>query len=219
MEVFHCDQRSDEWYALRAGIPTSSEFATVLAEAKGKDGKKTGTESRTRMTYMRKLAGEIVTGEPMWRFQNEHMERGRIMEAEARELYAFMNDIEPAPVGFIRNGDTGASPDSLLGDNGVLEIKTKLPHLLIEVILKDEFPPEHKAQCQGQLWVAERDWLDLAIYWPKLPLFVKRVVRDDAYIKTLAEAVEKFNGELFDMVETVLHYRAPSSVLTELDAG
>lgn len=200
MEIFDFEQQSPEWFAARAGIPTASEFATVMAKGKG------GGESKTRRTYLLKLAGEIITGEPMDSYCNHHMERGRVMEAEARNFYAFMMDAEPQPVGFIRNGAKGCSPDSLLGNSGVLEIKTKLPHLLIDLILKDEFPPEHKAQCQGQLWVAEREWLDLVVYWPKLPLFVKRVGRDEDYIKTLATAVDSFNDELRQMVERVQAY-------------
>ena len=200
MDVFDFEQRSPEWCAARAGIPTSSEFATVMAR-----GVK-GGPSKTRRTYMLKLAGEIVTGEPAESYSNHHMERGRIMEADARTAYAFMADADPQPVGFIRNGRKGTSPDSLLGDSGILEIKTKLPHLLIDLILKDEFPPEHKAQCQGQLWVAEREWLDLVVYWPKLPLFIKRVTRDEDYIKAIAKAVDDFNNELAEMVERVRSY-------------
>ncbi len=196
MEIFECDQRSPEWFAARAGIPTASMFATVMAKGKG-------GESKTRRTYLLKLAGEILTGQPMDNFQNDHMERGRIMEDEARNFYIFMKDAEPRSVGFIRNGDKGASPDSLLGDDGLLEIKTKLPHLMVDLILKDAFPPEHKAQCQGQLWVAEREWLDLIVYWPDLPLFVKRVRREEPYIEDLSAAVDAFNDDLRQMVETV----------------
>lgn len=207
MKILDCEQRSPEWWAARAGIPTSSQFATVLAKGKG------GGESKTRRTYLLKLAGEILTGEPMDNYSNQHMERGREMEGEARDFYAFMLDAEPQPIGFIRNGDTGASPDALLGEAGLLEIKTKLPHLLIDLILKDEFPPGHKAQCQGQLWVAEREWLELVVYWPRLPLFVKRVERDEPYIKDLAKAVAAFNDELQSMVDQIRGYEviaAPS---------
>ena len=65
----------------------------------------------------------------------------------------------------------------------MLEIKTKLPHLMIEVLGRGAFPPEHVAQCQGALWVAEREWIDIAVYWPRMPRFVKRTTRDEAYIK------------------------------------
>ena len=152
---------------------------------------------------MLKLAGEVLTGEPMENYSNHHMERGQVMEAEARHCYAFMKDADPRPVGFIRNGDKGASPDALVEGNGLLEIKTQLPHLLIDLILKDDFPPEHKAQCQGQLWVAEREWLDLAVYWPRLPLFVKRTGRDEPYIKDMAAEVVTFNDEMAGVVENI----------------
>lgn len=202
MQIIDCEQGTPEWFAARLGIPTASEFHTVLA--KGRDG----GASLTRKTYLLKLAGEIVTGEPMENYSNAHMERGKIMEDEARDCYSFTKDCEPQRIGFIRNGDKGCSPDSLIGDKGMLEVKTKLPHLLLDVLLKDEFPPEHKAQCQGALWVAEREWIDIAIYWPKLPLFIKRAYRDDGYIANLAGAVSTFNDELAATVDRIRRYGA-----------
>ena len=190
MKIIDCEQGSPEWFSARAGIPTASEFHTVMAKGKG------GGESLTRKTYLLKLAGEIITGEPMESFTNAHMERGKAMEDEARDLYSFMTDSDPLRVGFVTNGKAGASPDSLIGDRGGLEIKTKLPHLLIDLLLKGEMPPEHKAQVQGCMWIAEREWWDFAAYWPKLPLFTKRIIRDDTYIRTIADAVDQFNDEL-----------------------
>ncbi len=197
MDVITCEQGTPEWLAARAGIPTASMFATVLAKGKGSE------VSKMRSTYMRKLAGEIITGEPMDRFSNAHMERGHAMEGEARDAYAFLHDTQPEQIGFIRNGQKGCSPDSLIDANGMVEIKTKLPHLQIEVLERGELPPEHKAQCQGALWVAEREWIDFVSYWPKLPLFVKRVYRDKDYIAALSDAVDAFNGELTALVERV----------------
>lgn len=200
MQVFDCDQGSQTWFDCRLGLPTASMFATVMA--KGKDG----GASVTRRTYMMKLAGEIITGELADNYSNDHMERGKAMEDEGRASYALMTDIEPQRVGFVRNGQKGCSPDSFLGNDGVLEVKTKLAHLTIECLLRDEFPPEHKAQCQGALWVCEREWVDIAVYWPKLPLFVKRAYRDEIYIKTLSDAVDRFNAELAEMVARVQRY-------------
>lgn len=199
MQIHDCEQNSAEWYALRAGIPTASEFSTILAT--GKDG----GASVTRRKYLLRLAGERVTGEREETYSNAHFERGKLLEAEARDLYAFMFDAEPKQVGFIRNGETGCSPDALVGDIGMLEIKTALPSILIDKLFRETFPPEHKAQCQGALWVAEREWIDLAIYWPKLPLVVRRAYRDEAYIARLSEAVDAFNSEL---AATVDHVRA-----------
>ena len=200
LKIIECEQSSPEWFAARLGLPTASMFATVMAKGKN------GGESLTRKTYMLKLAGEIITGDPMDSYSNAHMERGKAMEDEARKLYAFMTDAEPQRVGFIVNGPKGCSPDSLLGDKGVLEVKTKLAHLTIECLLKDEFPAEHKAQCQGALWVSEREWIDIAVYWPKLPLFVKRAHRDDLYIRQIADAVDQFNAELAETVERIRRF-------------
>lgn len=200
LEIFDCEQRSPEWFAARAGLPTASEFSTVMA--KGKDGGK----SLTRATYMRKLAGEIITGEPMESYENKHLERGRAMEPEARDLYAFVHDTPLTQVGFVKDGKKGCSPDSLIGDDGALEIKTALPHILIEILLRGEFPAEHRAQCQGVLWVTGRAWIDLCVYYPKMPLFVKRASRDEAYIATMAAAVDSFNGELAALVDKVRAY-------------
>lgn len=199
-EIINCAQYSEAWWQCRLGIPSSSEFATVLA--RGRDG----GASVTRKTYLYKLAGEIITGKAAENYSNAHMERGHEMEAAAREAYAIISDEVPEPVGFIRNGRAGASPDSLIGTNGLLELKTKLPHILIEVILRNDLPPEHKAQCQGQLWVSEREWLDFAAYWPGMPPFVRRVKRDEKYIQSLASAVETFNDELDYIVRVIRHY-------------
>lgn len=200
MEIFTCEQGSADWFAARSGIPTASEFHTVMASGKG------GGESKTRRTYLMKLAGEIITGEPAESYTNGNMERGHEMEPEARSTYAFMTDVEPQIVGFIRSGDTGCSPDALIGTNGMLEVKTNAPHILIDRLLRDEFPPEYKAQCQGALWIAEREWIDLACYWPKLPIFIKRAHRDEAYIRELSEAVDYFNAELENIVERVRRF-------------
>ena len=188
--IINCEQGTLEWHQARRGIPTASEFATVLAKGKG------GGESVTRRKYLLTLVGEILTGEVAPDgYTNPHMERGKTMEAEARNAYAFMVDTDPEQVGFIRNGEAGASPDSLVGTNGLLEIKTKLPHLLLDCIMQDRLPPEHVAQCQGQLWIAEREWLDFVAYWPRLPLFRIRVTRDEPYIAGLKVAVDQFNDE------------------------
>lgn len=203
IEIFDMDQGGNEWAQARLGIPTASKFATVMAKGEGK----------IRSEYMRKLAGEIVTGEPMDNFVSAHMERGKAMEDEARDLYAFIHDAEIRRVGFIRNGKKGASPDSLVGTEGGLEIKTALPHIQIERLLRGDLPSEHKAQVQGNIWLAERDYWDFCSYWPKLPLLTVRVFRDDIYIKNMAGEIDRFNDELASMVETIRNYDRRSEIL------
>ena len=199
MQIFEeIEQGTADWFECRKGIPTASKFATVIAKGEGK----------TRSEYMRKLAGEILTGEPAETFRNDHMERGNLMEDEARQTYAFLNSVEIQRVGFIRNGNKGASPDSLIGTNGGLEIKTALPHIQIDRLERNRLPPEHVAQVQGNLWVSEREFWDFVSYWPKLPVLTVRVYRDEEYIKNLASEIDRFNDELAALVERIRNYGA-----------
>lgn len=207
MKIIECDQRSPEWYAARAGIPTASKFATVLVtKGRGKEG-----ESVTRRRYIHQLAGERITGEPAASYDNDDMARGREMEPQAREDYAFIYDAEPEIVGFVTtdDGSAGCSPDSFIGASGALEIKTAAPHVLLEHMFKGDFPPEHRAQCQGVLWVAERDWIDLLIYWPRMKPFIVRAGRDEAYISDLAKAIAAFNDEVAAVVDRYRRFGEP----------
>ena len=202
IEVFNCVQGSDEWKEMRLGIPTASEFACV--QAKGRDG----GASKTRRAYMLRLADEIIyRDQPVETFTNPNLERGKEFEPEARDIYALMHDVELEHVGFIRNGSKGCSPDSLIGKNGILEVKTTFPRLLAELQLDDAWPPVHTAQCQGELWITEREWIDRIVYWPKRKPFLRRAYRDEAYIKNLADQIERFNDELAQMVERLKAYK------------
>jgi hypothetical protein len=193
VEILDMDQYSAAWLSVRLGLPTASCFSQVVAKGEGK----------VRRTYMLKLLGERLTGEPADNYISVDMKRGRVMEDEARNVYALLTDAEPIPVGFIRNcgthGEAGCSPDSLIDNDGLLEIKTTLAHIQCDVLLADRLPPEHVAQVQGQLWIAEREWVDFVSYWPKMPPFIKRIYRDENYIRTLAEQVRRFNDELADL--------------------
>lgn len=196
IEVFNCDQGTPEWHACRAGIPTASEFATVLMQ-----GQKKGEPSKTRRKYMLTLIGERLTGQPAESYVNANMLRGKEHEPEARKLYRAMNyDVQTEQVGFIRNGDKGCSPDLLVGNNGMTEFKSNQPHILLEMHLADEVPKEHECQLQGGLWVAEREWIDFMAYWPGLDPFVKRVYRDEKLIKSIELGVEIFNNELNELM-------------------
>jgi hypothetical protein len=201
-QIIECEQGTEAWFAARAGIPTASRFSTVLASGRG------GAESKTRRKYMLQLAGERITGKPMERYSNGYMERGHEQEAEARDLYAMLKDAEPVRVGFVRRGDAGASPDSLIGADGILEIKTRMADLQIELLLADEVPSEHIAQIQGQLWVTCREWCDFVSYSPGLPPFIRRCYRQEPYIARLAAAVGEFNEELAGVIEQIRNYRS-----------
>lgn len=201
LEIFDCEQGSESWFECRKGLPTASNFSTVMAKGEGK----------TRGKYLRKLAAEIITGVPGESFSNFHTERGKAMEAEARQTYAFINSVELVQVGFIRNGNKGASPDSLISANGGLEIKTALPDIQIDRLECNRLPPEHRAQVQGNLWLSEREYWDFVSYWPKLPILTVRVYRDEEYIRDMSAEVDRFNEELAELVERIRRYGQPVS--------
>ena len=187
-------QGTSEWLEIRKGVPTASQFATVMAKGEGK----------TRREYMLKLAGEVITGEGMQSFSNKHTERGHEFEPEARELYMLQSDLDVREIGFIRaDYNAGASPDALVGNDGLLEVKTKLPHLQLEVLLSGNVPSHHMKQIQGQIMIAEREWCDFVSYWPGLPLYIKRVFRDEALISEMRKAIDQFNDELNEIVNKV----------------
>lgn len=195
IEVFDCEQYSPEWYACRMGLPTASEFHKLFMK-----GKKADEESKTRRRYMLDLIGERLTGQPRETFSNSHMQRGKDMEAEACAYYAVLEDVEPTTVGFIRNEKAGCSPDRLIGSDGLLQVKTMLPPLLLALHLA---PPtavytEHDAQLYGELWITGREWSELLVYWPGIKPFRKKVYRDEAKIKSIELGVEMFISELLE---------------------
>jgi len=196
METLNVEQGTEEWFQARAGIPTASSFKLVLAKGQGK----------TRKTYMLKLAGEILTGEIQEQFSNTHTERGNELEPEALELYELQTGNKVEKCGFIKAFGAGYSPDGLVGDDGLVEIKTKLPHLQIELLLNGGVPSEHLAQIQGGLWVSGREWCDFVSYYPGLPLFIVRVSRDERKVAEIKGSVEAFNLELREIVEKIESY-------------
>ena len=201
MQILTLEQGTPEWLAARLGIVTMSELKTLLVKGKGPGGFGAGA-----LSYMHQLIGERITGEPSDAFQgNAHTQRGHALEPVARELYGeATGNTRLERVGIILSHGAGYSPDSLVGSDGLIEVKTKLPKYQIELLLADELPQEHVAQCQGGLWVSEREWIDFVSYWPGMPLFVKRAYRDEVMIRTIAERVEAFYEELERRMDMVM---------------
>jgi len=197
LEIFDCEQNSPEWFDCRRGVVTASNFAAVLAKGEGK----------TRSTYMRKLAGEIITGEVMESYSNDAMERGHVMEEEAVEKFAFIHGVSPKRVGFMRRGRLGASPDRIIDQKTIMEVKSKAPHVLIECLERGTLPPEHKAQVMGQLYVSGAQKCHFVAYWPGMPLFHVEVTYDHDYCQMLERECGKFVEELDAMVERIRNYQ------------
>lgn len=198
--VTDIEQGTPEWLAMRLGIVTCSELEALLVNGKGEAG-----FGVAAFTYMDQLIGERITGEAAeLPFQTKATIRGHELEGVARGLYEAREEVTTQSVGIILNHGIGYSPDALVGANGLTEIKTKLPKFQVGVILADEVPKDHVAQCQGGLWVSEREWIDFISYWPGMPLFVKRAYRDEVLIRKLAERVKTFNELLEERMHKVL---------------
>jgi len=198
--VTDIEQGTPEWLALRLGIATASELDCLLVSGKGEAG-----FGVAAFTYMDQLIGERITEEAAEiPFQTKATIRGHEQELVARSLYEGREEVSATQVGIILNHGIGYSPDGLVGDHGLIEIKTKLPKFQVGVILADEVPKEHIPQCQGGLWVSEREWIDFISYWPGMPLFVKRMYRDEVMIRKIAERVKTFYEILDERMNKVL---------------
>lgn len=189
-------QGGEEWFNLHLGIPTASIFGAIMA----------GGDQRRDLLYL--LAGEEITRQPRSTYSNKFMERGHEMEPEARQHYAFTRQVELEQLGFVRrtfprDRTVGCSPDAKInGKKAGLEIKTMSPHLLIQLLESGRTPTEHRAQCQGTLWVTGWEWIDLLIFYRGMPVSPSwRFERDEAYMRQLADAVEVFQHDLKDVVE------------------
>ncbi len=196
MEIFeNIIQLSPEWYEVKLGVVSTSNFDKVLNSGSG------------RGLYMRKLAAERLTGITQNGYSNEAMENGLDTESEARGYYAREKDCPVREVGFIKRDDwVGTSPDGLVDKDGMVEIKCPLASTHIDNILKAKMPALYRPQVQGQLWVAERQWCDWISYCPSVksrPFFSVRILRDEKYINVLKVGVEQFVKELKEMINKI----------------
>ena len=198
--VTDIEQGTPEWLALRLGIATASELDCLLVSGKHPTG-----FGVAAFTYMDQLIGERITEEAAeLPFQTKATIRGHEQEGVALELYEAREEVKVEKVGIILNRGIGYSPDGLVGTDGLIEIKTKLPKFQVGVILSGEVPKEHVAQCQGGLWASDREWIDFISYWPGMPIFVKRMNRDEAMIRKIAERVKLFYEILDERMNKVL---------------
>lgn len=185
MKIRNVQQNTPAWLQARLGIPTTSEFHKVLTP--------TGKLSSQSCGYMHWLLAEWMLGVPLESDQTQWMERGGALEDQAVASYEFERDIVTERVGFVTTDDgmIGSSPDRLAGD-GLLEIKCPLAHTHVGYMLTRAIDEKYKPQVQGQLWVCEREWVDLQSYYPGLPTIIIRVNRDERYIAELSAALSSF---------------------------
>lgn len=188
MEIIDVIQGSPEWLQARCGLVTASRFGDVLA----------APSTSRRKTYLKKLLAERDTGQPQEEYKNDAMAMGNETESFAREYYERVTRTKVIQVGFVRDGEVGASPDGLIGLDGMIEIKCPYNSTHLDYIIDDKLPSVYVPQVQGQLWICKRKWCDFVSYAPmcRRPIWIIRVERDEKYIEKLQEAVRTFFDEL-----------------------
>lgn len=192
------EQGTEEWLSMRCGIPTASEFSKIITG--------TGKPSSQSGDYMNLLLGEWLTGRSASKWSgNKHSERGHELEPEARVWYEMMTDFSVKQVGFLARDDglCGCSPDGLVGDDGALEIKNRETWIYVPILEKGltGIPTADIPQCQGVLYIAERDWIDYVPYCPGMPGIIVRAYRDDAFIKRLQQELGSFIHKMLERRE------------------
>jgi hypothetical protein len=192
------EQGTDEWLAARCGIVTASVVGQLITPK---------TVKPAANDYSRALAvtltAERITGHVEPIHENSDMLRGTLDEPFARDKYA--EHFAPVTeLGFMVRDDwgfqIGYSPDGLVGDDGLIEIKSRRQKKHLQTILADEVPLENMAQCQAGLLVSGREWLDYVSFCSGMPLYVKRVEPDAKWQAAILEAVAAFEEASADMV-------------------
>lgn len=191
LEVFEVEQGSEQWHALRVGVITCSRFEDVMG--KGRDKKSRGQKS---MAYMYELAAERIRQQPAESFDGFHLRRGKEYEPIALENYRKKTGFEVHKIGFMKRGNIGGSADGLIGEDGGVEIKTRLSGLHVGFMLDKDSVADNMAQVQGNMLVSGRKWWDLVSFCPGLPLYIQRIKRDEGYIAVLRQELYEFENEL-----------------------
>ena len=195
MKIHNVTQSTQEWLDLRAGKPTTSRFGEIITP-------KTAELSKQAVKYRNFLLAEHILGRPLETAKTMTMARGNTYEQEAADAYELLTGRECEVVGFITTDDglVGCSPDRLVGEDRLLEIKVSTPAIHVGYMLGGRLDEEHKPQVQGQLYITGRRACDVISYCPELkhlPVIIE-APRDEAYIEKLTKALWAFVAELME---------------------
>lgn len=197
MRIIECEQRSPEWYAVRRGIPTASSFDKIVTSK--------GEPSKQSLGYLYTLAAERIAGVREPSFSSAAMEEGIRREEESRMVYSMLAEVEVKQVGFcvVDSGRYGCSPDGLVGNDGMVELKNPTGKVAIEYLLAGKLPTTYVQQVQGGLLVTEREFCDFVSYLPGLPTLIVRVERDEPFLALLEHALGEFCDKLDEVCEII----------------
>jgi hypothetical protein len=198
------EQGTPEWLMLRLGKPTASHMSDILA--------KPGSATRTK--YLYRLAGERIAGAPEPSYTNGYMQAGQAAEPLVRDWYS--RTIEPvSTVTFVDCDTWGASPDGIVGDNGGIEIKTRIASVQVETLLDAAVPSGNLPQIHACMLALDRSWWDYVSYSPGFKPYVIRVERDKEWDKKINEALAKFCAELDAITTSLQNQKGEINVQSE----
>jgi putative phage-type endonuclease len=191
------EQNSDEWYQARIGSIGGSSIASVCAKGSGK--------MRSNLLY--RMAGEILSGQRYESYHNKDMERGHLLEPKARKCYELFTGYQVEQVAMIKETDhKHVSPDGLVNEDGMIEIKCVIPSVHIETIVKNKIPSSYKKQVQWGLDKAKRIWLDFISFCPLIkdkPIHIIQTRRSQKLAEEMNQEADKFIDEMLKLVEKI----------------
>jgi len=196
------EQGSDAWKAMRLGKVTASKMKDLMSNGRGT------ALSKMSETYMMDLIAERLTGESKPFFENDAMRWGTETEPQARAMFEIQEGLEVEEVAFIEYDDyVGVSPDGLIGDDGLIEIKCPTTSTQIKRALSDDYAADYKDQIQMQLWVSNRKYCYFLSFDPRLDCaagyLLQKVERDDAYIEKMALKTSEFIIKMNELLEVL----------------
>lgn len=213
-------QGSPEWLFERCGCVTASRIKDVVAKLKN------GKESAARQSYKMEVLTEILTGRTTEHFVTMAMDWGIQTEPLARTAYEFAKGVEVERIGYVRHlgiSRSGASPDGLVGEDGLVEIKCPNTTTHLEYLIEGVVPDDYRPQMMWQMACTGRSWCDFVSYDPRLPnefnLFIERLHRDDMVIGDMEREVERFISEVNEMAQKLLKHKAEQEYHMPAGAG
>lgn len=229
MNFLDFPQGSKEWFEARLGCVTSSRVADAVSVLKRKSGdKKAGDETAAREKLRVAMVCELITKKPAEHYVSRWMEEGKEKEPLARAAYSIMRDVYVDQIGFAFHPTiklAGASPDGLIGNDGVVEFKCPKTETHIRYRLAGVIPPEYLPQCHWLIACCEREWLDFMSHDPSFPkeelknFRPPRLYRDDAIIKDMEAQVDRFNQEVQEILLTLDPDYDPDYYVNKLKAS
>lgn len=190
--MIHIEQNTEEWFELRRGKITSSNFASIMAHTPGKFG-------NPAIQYAQRVAIEGKTNTTIETFQSEYMEKGIELEQDAREAYQMATFVDVLPGGFCELGRFGSSSDGLAGE-GIIEIKCPKYSTHFDSLVKGGYDSKYQWQLRGQMWIYDKPWVDFVSYCPDFPmnkqLYIFRVDRDKAEEDKMIARLNQFVSQV-----------------------